>query len=189
MVKTPVPLFGVEGRYTSALFSAASKQQKLDAVESDLKKLSSAIETDSKFRDFLYNPLANLAQKKDILNQTLKGKLGVNDLTINLVNVMTETRRLKYLNAVAKSFIRMMELSRGELECTVITAKPITEDAIKKEIEGSLKGFTKNKLKIKMKVDPSILGGMVIDFGGENYIDMSIRSKVKLYSELIQQGI
>lgn len=189
MVKTPIPLFGVEGRYTSALFSAASKQQKLDAVENDLKKLTNAIETDTKFRDFLYNPLANLAQKKDILNQTLKGKLGVSDLTINLVNVMTETRRLKYLNAVAKSYIRMMELSRGELECTVITAKPITEEAIKKEIEGSLKGFTKSKLKIKMKIDPSILGGMVIDFGGENYIDMSIRSKVKLYSELIQQGI
>lgn len=189
MVKTPVPLFGVEGRYTSALFSAASKQQKLDAVESDLKKLSNAIETDTKFRDFLYNPLANLSQKKDILNQTLKGKLGASDLTINLVNVMTETRRLKYLNSVAKSYIRMMELTRGELECTVITAKPITEEAIRKEIEGSLKGFTKNKLKIKMKVDPSILGGMVIDFSGENYIDMSIRSKVKLYSELIQQAI
>lgn len=189
MVKTPVPLFGVDGKYTAALFSAASKQQKLDAVESDLRKLSVAIETDTKFRDFLLNPLANLNMKKDILTQTLKGKLGVCDLTINLVNVMTESRRLKYLNAVSKSFIRMMELTRGEIQCTVITAKPVTEDALKKEIEGSLKGFTKNKLKIKMKVDPSILGGMVIDFGGEHYIDMSIRSKVKMYSDLIQQAI
>ena len=68
-------------------------------------------------------------------------------------------------------------------------SKTITEDAMKKEIEASLKRFTKNKLKIKMKVDPSILGGMIINFGGEHYIDMSIRSKVKMYSELIQQAI
>lgn len=189
MVKTPVPLFGVEGRYTAALFSAASKQQQLDVVETDLRKLTKVIETDTKFRDFLYNPLANLALKKDILQQTLRGKLGVCDLTINLVNVMTESRRLKYLNGVAKNYVRMMQLTRGEVQCTVTTAKPITEDALKKEIEGSLKGFTKNKLNIQMKVDPTIIGGMVIDFGGEHYIDMSIRSKVKMYSDLLQQGI
>lgn len=189
MVKTPIPLFGVEGRYTTALFSAASKQQQLDAVETDLKKLSKVIESDTKFRDFLYNPLANLAHKKDILQQTLRSKLGVCDLTINLVNVMTESRRLKYLNPVAKSYIRMMELTRGEKQCMVTTAKPFTEDALRKELEASLKGFTKNKLNIQMKVDPTILGGMIIDFSGEHYIDMSIRSKIKMYSDLLQQGI
>ena len=76
--------------------SAASKQKQLDVVESDMKKLSNAIENDTKFRDFLYNPLANLAQKQDILQQTLKGKLGSSELTVNLVNVMTQGRRLKF---------------------------------------------------------------------------------------------
>ncbi|KAI1287387.1 ATP synthase subunit O, mitochondrial [Halotydeus destructor] len=189
LVKPPVALFGIEGRYTTALYSAASKNNKLDAVEKDLRAISSTIDKDSKFRDFLMNPLVNVTQKKQILKETLTSKLGVSDVTVNLINVMTENRRLKFLPAVAKSYIKVMETARGELECTVTTAKPLTEDAVKKDLEAALKGFTKNKLKIHMKVDPAIIGGMVIDFGGEHYVDMSIRSKVKMYTELIQQAV
>jgi F-type H+-transporting ATPase subunit O len=189
LVKPPVGLFGIEGRYTNALYSAASKQKQLDAVEKDLRAISSTLETDTPFREFLLNPLINVNQKKKILGEALKSKLGVSEITIGLVNVMTENRRLKYLPAVAKSYLRVMELSRGQLEVTVTTAKPLSEEALKKELETALKGFTKNQLKIKMAVDPSIVGGMIIDFGGEHYIDMSIRSKVKLYSELIQQAV
>jgi len=189
MIKPPVALFGIEGRYTTALYSAASKQNKLDAVEKDLRAISKTLEHDTKFRDFLLNPLVNVHQKKQILSEALGSKLGANEVTINLVQAMAENRRLKYLPAVAKSYVRVMELARGEMECTVITAKPLTDEAVKKELEAALKGFTKNKLKIKTAVDPSIVGGMVIDFGGEHYIDMSIRSKIKMYSELIQQAV
>jgi len=189
LVKPPVGLFGVEGRYTTALYSAASKNKKLDAVEKDLRKVSAALENDIKFKEFLYNPLVQKNLKNEILNQTLTGKLGATDLTVNLIQAMVENGRVKYLPAVIKQYIRVMEVSRGELEVTVITAKPLTEDAVKKELEGALKGFTKNTLKIKMSVDPSIIGGLIVDFGGEHYIDMSIRSKIKLYTDLVQQPV
>jgi len=189
LVKPPVGLFGVEGRYTTALYSAASKNKKLDAVEKDLRKVSAALENDIKFKEFLYNPLVQKNLKNEILNQTLTGKLGATDLTVNLIQAMVENGRVKYLPAVIKQYIRVMEVSRGELEVTVITAKPLTEEAVKKELEGALKGFTKNTLKIKMSVDPSIIGGLIVDFGGEHYIDMSIRSKIKLYTDLVQQPV
>ena len=189
MVKPPVALFGIEGRYTTALYSAASKQNKLDAVEKDLRAISSQIDKDTKFRDFLLNPLININQKKQILSETLTGKLGASEVTVNLVQAMAENNRLKLLQAVARTYVRVMETTRGELECTVITAKPLSDDAIKKELEAALKGFTKNKLKIKTAIDPSIIGGMIVDFGGAHYIDMSIRSKMKMYTELIQQAV
>jgi F-type H+-transporting ATPase subunit O len=182
-------LFGVEGRYTTALYSAASKNSKLDAVEKDLRKVSAALENDSKFKDFLYNPLVQKTLKNDILSQTLTGKLGATDLTVNLIQSMVENGRIRFLPAVIKQYIRVMEVSRGEIEVTVTTAKPLSEEAVKKELEGALKGFTKNTLKIKMAVDPSIIGGIVVDFGGEHYIDMSIRSKIKLYTDLVQQPV
>jgi F-type H+-transporting ATPase subunit O len=56
-VKTPVPLFGIEGRYASALYSAASKQNKLEVVDNDLKKLIEFTQKDIKFKDLLSNPL------------------------------------------------------------------------------------------------------------------------------------
>lgn len=189
MIRPPVAVFGVEGRYTTALYSAAAKNKKLDVVESDLKKLHATMESDRPFREFLMNPLINNHQKKTIISETLSSKLGANELTVNLLTTMTDMRRLKVLPKVIKMYLRIMEISRGEMEVTVITAKPVTEESVKKDIEASLKGFTKNKLMIKMKVDPSIIGGLIIDFAGEHYVDMSIRSKVKMYSDLIQQGI
>ena len=35
----PVAVFGIEGRYAHALYSAASKAQKLETVEGELKRL------------------------------------------------------------------------------------------------------------------------------------------------------
>lgn len=189
LVKPPIGLFGVEGRYTTALWSAAAKNKKLEACEQDLKKISTTLETDAKFRDFLMNPLMNKGRKNEIIAQTLTSKLGANELTVNLIKVLVENGRVKFLPAVIKQYLRVMEMSRGEVEVTVITAKPLTEEAIRKELESSLKGFTKNTLKIKMAVDPAIIGGIVVDFGGEHYIDMSIRSKIKLYSDLVQQPV
>ena len=189
MVRTPIPLFGLEGKYTMALFSAASKQQQLDAVEKDLKKLHDTINRDTKFREFLANPLIAVPQKKEILSKTVQSKLGVSDLTVNLLNAMTEAGRLKLLSSVARSYIKVMQVTRGELEVTVITASPVTDEATKKEIEGAVKGFTDKKLLINYRVDSSIRGGLIVDFGGENYVDLSLRSKLKTYSDVLQQGV
>ena len=57
MVKPPVAMFGVDGRYASALYSAASKKNKLDQVDKNLKTLLELQQKDTKFRDFLINPL------------------------------------------------------------------------------------------------------------------------------------
>jgi len=186
MVKTPVPLFGIDGRYVTAIWSAAAKQKKLDVVDSDLKQLLLASQKDKRFQDFLFNPLVKAKEKKEILS---KATIKLSDLTLNLIGVLSENGRIKMLPAVAKIFNRVMAISRGELECTVTTAKPI-DDSTRKEIEQSLNGFVKGqKLSLTLKVDPSILGGMLVDFGGEHFIDMSIRSKFNFYSNLIKQAV
>ena len=63
MVKPPVPMFGVDGRYASALYSAASKKNKLEAVDKNLKTLLELQQKDEKFRDFLINPLIKVSQR------------------------------------------------------------------------------------------------------------------------------
>lgn len=61
MVKPPIPMFGVDGRYALALYSAASKKSKLDQVDKNLKTLLELQKTDVKFRDFLINPLIKVS--------------------------------------------------------------------------------------------------------------------------------
>lgn len=186
LVKPPISLFGVEGRYVNALYSAASKNNKLENVEGDLKKLASLYKTDTKFREFLINPLINPVQKTQIFEKELKGKLKLNDLSVNLLSAMSENRRLKYLPDVEQAFKQIMSSVRNELNCNVTSAKALP-DARKKEVEDSLKNFTSKKLIINYLVDPSIVGGLIVDFNGEHYIDMSVKSKIRLYSESISK--
>lgn len=56
MVKCPIQIFGIEGRYATALYSAASKQKSLEAVEKDMLGLEKSLKTDAKFKDFVLNP-------------------------------------------------------------------------------------------------------------------------------------
>ncbi|CAG2164722.1 unnamed protein product [Oppiella nova] len=188
MVRTPIPLFGIDGRYISALYSAASKQKKLETVDNELKTLLKVTQQDSRFKDLLFNPLIKAFEKKDIINRCLPS-LKLTELTLNLIGVLSENGRIKLFPTVAKGFNRVMSISRGELECTVTTAKPI-DDNTRKEIEQSLNGFVKGqKLSMTLVVDPKIMGGIQVDFGGEHYIDMSMRSKFNLYSNLIKQAV
>lgn len=186
LVKPPISLFGIEGRYVNALYSAASKNNKLEAVEGDLKKLSNLYKSDSKFREFLISPLINPQQKTQIFVNDIKGKLKLDELSVNLLSAMSENRRLKHLPEVERVFHQVMSAQRNEVQCVVTSAKDLP-DGKKKEVEASLKNFSAKKLIFSYKTDPSLIGGLVVDFNGEHYIDMSLKSKIRLYSECIKQ--
>jgi len=185
IVKTPIPVYGIEGRYSAALFSAASKKKALDTVEGDLKKLQGAMKSDARFSQFLLDPTVKTPLKIDGLTGAAK-KLGFNDLTKNLLFALAENNRVGYLDAVVSSFGTLMAAHRGEVVCSVTTAKPL-DAAMKKEVEGAVKGFLKGNQKalINYSVDASIIGGMVISVG-DKFCDMSMSSKLKKYSELIK---
>ena len=64
------------------------------------------------------------------------------------------------------------------------------DDASKTELEAALKSFLKQgeKLLLTVKVDPEIIGGMIVSVG-DKYVDMSIASKVKKYTDIITAAI
>lgn len=187
LVKPPISLFGVEGRYVNALYSAAHKNKQLDAVEGDLKKLAGLFKTDTKFREFLVSPLINPVQKTQVFENDLKNKLKLNTLSVNLLSAMSENRRLKHLPDVNFAFGQIMSAVRNELPCKIYSAKPLT-DAKKKEVEDSLKAFTNKKLLIEYHTDTSLMGGLIVDFNGEHYIDMSVKSNIRLFTECLQKS-
>jgi F-type H+-transporting ATPase subunit O len=72
-VKVPLTLHGIEGRYATALFTAAHKKKTLDTVENELKKIKTAIEKEPKLRKFLEDPSLSRQNKKAGVEELLKG--------------------------------------------------------------------------------------------------------------------
>ncbi|KAK3577392.1 hypothetical protein CHS0354_032240 [Potamilus streckersoni] len=188
LVYPPIQVYGVEGRYATALFSAASKEKKLDAVEKELDSLRELMKKDVRFTEFLLNPSLKRKDKIDTLRDAM-AKQKFSSLTTNLLATMAENGRLKKIGSVFTSFDKLMSAVRGEIICTVTTAKPL-DAAGEKELRSTLQEFVKKeeKVNLEMRVDPSIIGGMIVSIG-DKYVDMSMATKIKTYTNLIKEAV
>ncbi|KRT81093.1 hypothetical protein AMK59_5574 [Oryctes borbonicus] len=188
MVKPPIQVFGMEGRYATALFSAGSKEKKLDTIEKELVKFQDTLKTDIKLRDFILNPTIQRSTKVTAMKDVAQ-KASLSPASSNLLQLLAENGRLKKLNAVINAYKIIMSAYRGEVQCEVVTAKPL-EQAQRQKLEGVLKSFLKSSETINLtaRVDPSIVGGMIVSIG-DRYVDMSVASKIKKYTEILSAPI
>jgi F-type H+-transporting ATPase subunit O len=83
LVKAPVQVHGVEGRYATALYSAASKNKELEKVDAEMKKIKSLYDSDRPFREFLRDPTLKRVDKKKAIGAVMK-KLNHSQTTTNL---------------------------------------------------------------------------------------------------------
>ncbi|KAF7709287.1 ATP synthase subunit O, mitochondrial [Silurus meridionalis] len=185
LIRPPIQVYGVEGRYATALYSAASKQKNLDKVEQELGRVNSLIK-DPKLSSIVLNPhiKRNIKQKtfNDVLN---KAKLS--PITINFINVLADNGRLSLTSDVISAFGKMMSAHRGEVTCSVTTAQPLDEASLA-ELKVALNGFLAKgeSIKLETKSDPSILGGMIVSIG-DKYADMSTKTKIQKLTKLIKE--
>merc|ERR1712055_155227 len=148
MIKPPIQVFGSEGRYATALYSAAMKKDSLAAVEKDLAAVGDLLKTDSILREFLENPLLKKELKKEGMDSVLEKK-GASELTVNLFGLLAENGKLASTSGVLSAFGQIMSAVRGEVVCEVTTAKAMDE-SMEAEVTGALKAFLKEGESIQL---------------------------------------
>lgn len=186
-VRPPISVFGIGGKYASALYVAASRAKVLDNVERELQELVTEAERSPDFNDFLRDPSIaksnRLAAIKDIF-----GEMGYTDITKNFLSVLADSGRLGYLPKANAAYKELLRAHRGEVLATVTAALELSPEEVT-EIKDALKGFLKpgQTLNLDQKVDRSIVGGVIIDIG-ENHIDLSIESKIKQMEKVLAEA-
>ncbi|KAF6384395.1 ATP synthase peripheral stalk subunit OSCP [Rhinolophus ferrumequinum] len=134
----------------------------------------------------IMNPYIKRSIKVKSLNDmTTKEKFS--PLTSNLMNLLAENGRLNNTPGVISAFSTIMSVHRGEVPCSVTTASPLDEATLS-ELKTVLQSFlSKNQiLKLEVKTDPSIMGGMIIRIG-EKYVDMSAKTKIQKLSRVMRE--
>lgn len=135
-VKLPIHLFGLEGRYATALYTAATKLGQLESVEKDLVKIQSVIKAKPQLRAIITSPIIN----RTLLQTTLKdvgAKANLAAATTNLLSLLAENGRMNKMDGVINSFKQLMSAHRGEVICEVITARALS-DGQRKELQNAL---------------------------------------------------
>lgn len=165
----------LQGRYASALFDLASEQGTVTAVESDLDKLGDAIAATPDLAALIRNPQVGrdaAAKAMDSVGQVL----GLSELTKKFIGVLAGNRRLSALPQVVSAFGVIAAAQRGEVTAEVSSAHALTDDQLKALTE-KLRAREGREVKLKTKVDPDILGGLVVRIGSKQ-IDSSIRTRL-----------
>ncbi|KAH0726116.1 ATP synthase subunit O, mitochondrial [Solanum tuberosum] len=187
-VKVPVTMYGVSGNYASALYIAAVKANALEKVESEILDLIEASKKSPKFSQFMKDlSVPTETRVKAMSDISSEAKFG--ELTRNFLVVLAENGRLKHVDAIAKRFAELTMAHKGELKAIVTTVIPIPPEEEKelKETLQEVMGKGK-KVNIEQKIDPSILGGLVIEFG-QKVFDMSIRTRARQMERLLREPI
>ncbi|KAI6183052.1 ATP synthase subunit O, mitochondrial [Aphelenchoides bicaudatus] len=176
---------GVPRKYATSLFSAATKLNKLDAVEKDVKLVKELFDTNKTFAAFVKNPTLNRIKKQTALKEVLKSA-GVSNDSQQFFGVLAENGRLGLLGEVIKSFEEIVSANRGDLTVQVVSAEELNSSS-KKQIADAL-GKGSKKVSITYEVRPNILGGLIVQIG-DKLLDMSIASRVKKLTQTVKEAV
>jgi F-type H+-transporting ATPase subunit delta len=175
---------GVAGRYATALFSLGKEEKTLDRFETDLLGLHDCIEKSKDFQRMIASPVyKRIEQQKAIIAISKKIKCSKN--IQNLLNLMAKKRRLFVLPNLIEDFRGLMENERGEVRAEVISARDLTK-VQRSELEQKIKSSIGKEIKLNVKVDETVLGGLVIKVGSK-MIDTTIKSKLVKLQKIMKE--
>jgi len=162
-------------RYAGALFELADQGHALDQIAQNLETLKRVLSDSPDLRAALRNPLFDSAQQGAAITEIAR-QAGLQPLIIKFLGVLARNRRLFALEAIADAFLAELARRRGELTVDVGSAHPLTPEQAQRLTE-KLNQTLAAKVRINAKVDPSLLGGLVVKIGSK-LIDSSIRTKL-----------
>ena len=166
---------GLAGRYAAALFELAGEHKAVDAVSADLAAFRKAMDANSDLARVVKSPVFSRENQGKALKAVLD-KLGAGKLTVQFVLLLANKRRLFALTGIIRAYESLVAKARGETEAEVTSARPLA-DAELTELKTALKARLGREPRLAAKVDPALLGGLVVKVGSR-MIDSSLRTKL-----------
>jgi F-type H+-transporting ATPase subunit delta len=166
---------GLAGRYATAVFELARDQGAVDTVSTDLTTVRRAIHESEDLARLVKSPVFGAGEQARALAPVLT-LLKLSPLTTKFVLTVAHKRRLFALEAIIAAFERLVARARGETEAEVIAARALQDGEIA-ELKSVLKAKLGREPRLNTRVDPALLGGLVVKVGSR-MIDTSLRTKL-----------
>lgn len=167
-------------RYGQAFFTLAREHDVIETLQSDLERLIYLWEEEKDLKGLLYHPRITRDAKKEVLS-----RLGEDShpLTANLLLLLADKGRLTLLPEIGQVFAELKDVHYNIMPVEVRVARPLPQD-LEERLLQKLQKATGKDIQLEVKVDQSIIGGMVLKVG-DILIDGSLqRGLEKLREQL-----
>lgn len=169
--------------YAEALFQVAKQKGKLDAIREQLAQVADALESDRDLAVFFFSPYFSSAEKSDGLKRAVKD--GEPEL-VNFLALLIEKHRMPVIYRIRRQFDALWAKENKRLGVTVTSAIELDPEIVKR-IGSEIEEQTGNTVELQSRVDPDILGGLVVQVGNM-VLDTSIRNRLEKLRKSVAQA-
>ena len=166
---------GLASSYATALYALADEGKALDQTADDLRGLKSALSESEDLRRLVRSPLLSRDAQGKAMAAVLE-RAGVSDLVRRFIGLVAKNRRLFALDAMIDAYLAELARRRGEVTAQVTAATALTA-AQTDALVDQLKKAMGAKVQVNVKIDPALLGGMIVKVGSR-MVDSSLRTKL-----------
>ena len=176
---------GVSGRYATALFELARDEKSVDAVKDDLDKFDAMLADSADLKRLVRSPVFSSDTQVKALSAVLD-KAGISGISANFLRVLTVNRRLFAVSDVIRAFRALVANFKGEATADVTVAETLSDKNLD-VLKTALKSVTGKDVSLNVKVDPSIIGGLVVKLGSR-MVDSSLRTKLNTIKHAMKEA-
>jgi F-type H+-transporting ATPase subunit delta len=167
------------------LFELARDEKSIDAVRADLDRFEAMLNDSTDLKRLVRSPVFSAGEQSKALIAVLD-KAGIAGVSANFLKVLTANRRLFVVTDVIRAFRALVAKFKGEATADITVAEALSEknlDALKT----ALKTVTGKDVALNVKVDPSIIGGLVVKLGSR-MVDSSLRTKLNSIKHAMKEA-
>jgi len=165
---------GVARVYARAMLDLAAAQGQEDELLAEVQELRRAIDADAELATFLASPLVSGEARAEVLEKVFRRR--ASDLLVDSLEVINRHGRLGLLPAIAAAYRDEYRELRGLVDAHVTTAVTLSK-AQHASLSAAIAKFTGKQPELIEHVDPSILGGLMVEVAGEK-IDSSLATRL-----------
>jgi F-type H+-transporting ATPase subunit delta len=174
------------GRYAAALFDLARDADAIDAVKAELERFDALVNESPDLARLVRSPVFSADEQLQALSAVLE-RVGIGGLAANFLKLVTSNRRLFAVRDMVRAFRELIADYKGEASAKVTVAEPL-KDEHAAALKNALKAVSgKKDVELSVKIDPSIIGGLVINFGSR-MVDSSLRTKLNTIRQAMKEA-
>jgi len=176
---------GIAGRYASALFELAKESKALDKVGEALDKFAALLDGSEDLDRLVRNPVFTAEEQVAALDGVLK-KAKITGLAANFLKLVAAKRRLFAVRGMIAGYRALVAEELGIVSAEVTVAAPLS-DKNREAVLKALESQAGKKISLTEKVDPAIIGGLVVKMGSR-MIDASLKTKLNAMKLAMNNG-
>lgn len=173
-------------RYAKAVFSLAKESDQLSTLKKDAELIAAVCSQSADFSRFLKNPVVKTSEKIKIIHLIFKEK--ISELSLNFLTLMTQNKREEFIPEVCRNILSLIRKEKNIKTAVLTTAIEMDEDLLQKA-EKILEKELETQVELIGRVNPHIIGGVVLQIDGKQYDDSIATQLKKLKQEFLKTEV